>query len=150
MIPYIVYSISHYFKKKKKSHVNVCDIENASKIHSVTCFSVFLRFCVLFWHEVKSVSVKEGGSVLLQTAAKIQTDDLILWTFGPKHRLVVKSDSGKISIGKRFRDRLDLNQITGSLTIKNIGTTDSGHFELQIINSEQTTFRRFNVTVTGE
>ncbi len=28
-----------------KSHVNVCDIENANRIHSVACFSVFLCFC---------------------------------------------------------------------------------------------------------
>ncbi|XP_067252627.1 uncharacterized protein [Chanodichthys erythropterus] len=97
---------------------------------------------------VKSVSVKEGNPVLLQTGTEIQTDDIILWTFGPKNRLVVKSESGKMNIGKRFRDRLDLNQMTGSLTIRNIGTKDSGHFKLQIINSEQTTFRRFNVTVT--
>ncbi|XP_048038484.1 uncharacterized protein LOC125263523 [Megalobrama amblycephala] len=97
---------------------------------------------------VKSVSVKEGNPVLLQTGTEIQTDDIILWTFGPKNRLVVKSESGKMNNGKRFRDRLDLNQMTGSLTIRNIGTTDSGHFKLQIINSEQTTFRRFNVTVT--
>ncbi|XP_016115568.1 uncharacterized protein [Sinocyclocheilus grahami] len=97
---------------------------------------------------VKSISVKEGASVLLQTAAEIQTDDLILWTLGAQNCLVVKSDSGKTSIGKHFRDRLDLNMTTGSLTLRNIRTTDSGHFKLQIINSEQTTFRRFNVTVT--
>ncbi len=96
------------------------------------------------------MSVKEGASVLLQTAAEIQTEDLILWTFGAQNRLVVKRDSGKESTGKRFRDRLTLNTMTGSLTIRNIRITDSGHFKLQIINSEQTTFRRFNVTVTGE
>ncbi|XP_042610224.1 uncharacterized protein LOC122143699 [Cyprinus carpio] len=97
---------------------------------------------------VKSVSVKEGASVLLQTAAEIQMEDLILWTFGAQNSLVVKSDSGKTSTGKQFIDRLDLNMTTGSLTIRNIRTTDSGHFKLQIINNEQTTIRRFNVTVT--
>uniref|UniRef100_A0A8C1X5X5 Immunoglobulin domain-containing protein n=3 Tax=Cyprinus carpio TaxID=7962 RepID=A0A8C1X5X5_CYPCA len=97
---------------------------------------------------VKSVSVKKGASVLLQTAAEIQTEDLILWTFGAQNSLVVKSDSGKTSTGKQFIDRLDLNMTTGSLTIRNIRTTDSGHFKLQIINNEQTTIRRFNVTVT--
>ncbi len=94
--------------------------------------------------------MKEGASVLLQTSAEIQTDDLILWTFGAQNHLVVKNDSGKESTGKRFRDRLMLNNTTGSLTIRNIRITDSGHFKLQIINSEQTTFKRFNVTVTGE
>ncbi|XP_073691679.1 uncharacterized protein [Garra rufa] len=97
---------------------------------------------------VESMSVKEGTSALLQTAAEIQTDDLILWTFGAQNRLVVKSDSGTTSIGRQFGDRLKLNMQTGSLTIWDMRITDSGHFKLQIINSEQTTFRRFNVTVT--
>ncbi len=39
--------------------------------------------------------MKEGASVLLQTSAEIQTDDLILWTFGAQNHLVVKNDSGK-------------------------------------------------------
>lgn len=94
--------------------------------------------------------MKEGASVLLQTAAEIQTDDLIVWTSGAQNRLVVKSDSGKTTFGKRFRNRVNLNTMTGSLTITNIRLTDSGHFKLQIINSEQTTFKRYNVTVTGE
>ncbi len=96
------------------------------------------------------MSVKEGASVLLQTAAEIQTDDLILWTFGAQNRLVVKSDSGKMRIRLRFRGRLNLNMTTEFLTIRNIRITDSGHFKLQIINSKQTTFRRYNVAVTGE
>ncbi|XP_052407119.1 uncharacterized protein LOC127952546 [Carassius gibelio] len=98
--------------------------------------------------KVESMSVKEGASALLQTAAAVQKDDLIVWTSGAQNRLVVKCDSGKVTYGKQFRDRLNLNPKTGSLTITNIRFTDSGHFKLQIINSEQTTFKRFDVTVT--
>ncbi|XP_077081685.1 uncharacterized protein LOC143735423 isoform X4 [Siphateles boraxobius] len=97
---------------------------------------------------VRSMSVKEGDPALLQTGATIQPDDLILWTFGAENRLVVKADSRTSDINERFGDRLELNKTTGSLTIKDIRTTDSGHFKLQIINKEQTTFSRFNVTVT--
>ncbi|XP_050962564.1 uncharacterized protein LOC127163394 [Labeo rohita] len=114
--------------------------------NSSTIKTKHIRFILTV--NVKSMSVKEGASALLQTAAEIQTDDLILWTFGAQNSLVVKSDSGKMSIGKQFRERLDLSTVTGNLTIRHIRITDSGHFKLQIINSEQTTFRRFNVTVT--
>ncbi len=91
-----------------------------------------------------------GGSVILQTKTEIQSDDLILWTFGAENCLVVKVDSGTTSISEKFRGRLELDKTTGSLTITNTRTTDSGVYKLQIINREQTTFRRFNVTVKSE
>ncbi|CAM4659255.1 unnamed protein product [Leuciscus chuanchicus] len=98
---------------------------------------------------VCSLSVKEGDPALLQTAATIQPGDLILWTFGAESCLLVKADS-KITdiINERFRDRLKLQKTTGSLKITDIRPTDSGYYKLQIINTEQTTFRIFNVTVT--
>lgn len=95
------------------------------------------------------VSVVKGGSVTLETRTKIQRADEILWTFGAENCLVVRADPG-ITIGERFTGRLKLDEKTGSLSIRNIKTADSGHFKLQIINSEKTTFRRFNVSVTGE
>lgn len=94
--------------------------------------------------------MKAGESVPLKTDAKIQSDDLMLWTFGPENRLVVKTDSGITSISERFGGRLELDKETGSLNISNIGPEDSGHFKLQIINSEQTIFRRVNVIVEGK
>ncbi|XP_039522248.1 uncharacterized protein LOC120475659 isoform X2 [Pimephales promelas] len=97
---------------------------------------------------VSSMSVKAGDLALLPTAATIQPGDLILWTFGAENSLVVKTDLRTTDINERFRDRLELNNTTGSLTIKNMRPTDSGHFKLQIINKEHTTFSRFNVTVT--
>ncbi|XP_067236933.1 uncharacterized protein [Chanodichthys erythropterus] len=98
---------------------------------------------------VRTRTAKVGEHVTLETHAEIQSDDLMLWTLGPENRLVVKTDSGGTSISERFRDRLEPDNETGSLTIRNIEITDSGHFKLQIINSERTIFRRFNVTVIG-
>ncbi|XP_048014391.1 uncharacterized protein LOC125247202 [Megalobrama amblycephala] len=98
---------------------------------------------------VRTLPVNAGDPVTLETKAELQSDDLMLWTFGPENRLVVKTDSGRTSISESFRDRLELDKKTGSLIIRNIGITDSGHFKLQIINSKQTTFRRFNVTLIG-
>ncbi|XP_051763252.1 uncharacterized protein LOC127519760 isoform X2 [Ctenopharyngodon idella] len=66
-----------------------------------------------------------------------------------KRFILTVNDSETTRISERFRGRLRLGKRTGSLTITNITKTDSGHFKLQIINGEKTTFRRFNVTVTG-
>ncbi|XP_067245873.1 uncharacterized protein [Chanodichthys erythropterus] len=96
-----------------------------------------------------TVPVEEGSSVPLKTDIEIQSEDEILWTFGAKNCLVVKADSG-LTIGKKFIGRVELDQTNGSLTLKDMKNTDTGHFKLQIINSEQTTFRRFKVIVTGE
>uniref|UniRef100_A0A8C1NRU6 Ig-like domain-containing protein n=1 Tax=Cyprinus carpio TaxID=7962 RepID=A0A8C1NRU6_CYPCA len=55
---------------------------------------------------------------------------------------------------ERFRNRLKLNQTTGSLNITNMNITDSGLYQLQIIISHSshciTRVKRFNVTVFCE
>ncbi|KAK7136735.1 hypothetical protein R3I93_016939 [Phoxinus phoxinus] len=100
------------------------------------------RFIVIVTAETKSGAERED--VLLETGVNdIQTDDLILWTFGAKNCLVADSETAIIT--ERFKDRLELNETTGSLTIKNITNTEYGHYKLQIINKEKTTFRRFIV-----
>ncbi|XP_073793394.1 uncharacterized protein isoform X3 [Danio rerio] len=99
--------------------------------------------------QVNSKSVKERDTVVLQIKEEILRDDLILWTVGAENCLAVRATSGNTSIGERFRDRVELDHQTGSLTIRNITKEDSGHFKLQIINSEKTRFRRINVKVTA-
>ncbi|XP_077081704.1 uncharacterized protein LOC143735432 [Siphateles boraxobius] len=98
---------------------------------------------------VRTLSVTEGDPVSLETGVEIQEGDLMLWTFGPENRLVVKKEL-EMTISESFRGRLELDHQTGSLNITNIRITDSGHFKLQIINTEQTIFRRFNVMVNGK
>ncbi|KAL0161746.1 hypothetical protein M9458_045471, partial [Cirrhinus mrigala] len=48
---------------------------------------------------------------------------------------------------ERFRDRLKLDQRTGSLTITNITNTDSGVYDLKIISSTSSSDKTFNVIV---
>ncbi|XP_058616392.1 uncharacterized protein LOC131530253 [Onychostoma macrolepis] len=97
--------------------------------------------------KVRTKSVEEGDSVSLEMDAVIQTGDLILWTFGAENCLI-KTNSRTTDTDERFRDRLKLDEKNGSLAIKNITTNDAGHYHVQIINSKQTIFRRFNVIVT--
>ncbi|KAK7136778.1 hypothetical protein R3I93_016974 [Phoxinus phoxinus] len=102
--------------------------------------------------EVKSVSVTEGDSVSLNTDVQVQRDDHILWTFGPQNTRIAeifKRDQINIifvSNDGSFRDKLQMDNQTGSLTIRNIRFEHTGLYELAIIRSRKT-LKRFNVTV---
>ncbi len=103
---------------------------------------------------VKSVSVKEGDSVTLKIVTETQTGEKIEWKFGTNRNLLarIKGNTSKIFDGpdERFRDRLKLDHQTGSLTITNTRTTDSGLYEAEISRSSSDDKHRFNVTVYGE
>ncbi|XP_073700529.1 SLAM family member 9-like [Garra rufa] len=97
---------------------------------------------------VKSVSVMEGDSVTLNSDTELQTDDVIQWRFGSKNTLIASINKGTGSFSTshgpdgRFRDRLKLDKMTGSLTITNITTTDSGLYQIRT-----KMIYRFSVTV---
>ncbi len=102
---------------------------------------------------VKSVSVNEGDSVTLNIVTETQT--LIKWKFGTNRILIatIKGNTSTIFNGTdgRFRDRLKLDNQTGSLTITNTRTTDSGLYQVEISRSNGSKDKhRFNVTVYGE
>ncbi len=77
----------------------------------------------------ESVSVMEGDSVTLKTnATEAQQVDDILWQFGSEKTLIAKVKKLQQIFSTfdgpdgRFRDRLKLDNQTGSLTITNITT----------------------------
>uniref|UniRef100_A0A8C1YPP7 Ig-like domain-containing protein n=1 Tax=Cyprinus carpio TaxID=7962 RepID=A0A8C1YPP7_CYPCA len=92
--------------------------------------------------ETMMISVMEGDSVTLNTdVTELQKDDQILWSFRLdssetriaeiyKHIISIY-DSGE---NERFRDRLKIDEQTGSLTITNINKLHSGLYKLQIIS----------------
>jgi len=105
--------------------------------------------------EVKSVSVTEGDSVSLNTDVQVQIGDQILWTFGPQNTKIaeiIRRDQMNyifVSNDEIFRDRLQMDDQTGSLIIRNIRSEHTGLYELAVIRSSKT-LKRFNVTVFGE
>ncbi|XP_056615560.1 uncharacterized protein LOC130430469 [Triplophysa dalaica] len=103
--------------------------------------------------EVKSMSmsVKEGDSVTLYTEIVKQRDDMIVWYYGPKKTFVAtikgKVGSTELSKDERFKDRMKLDDQTGSLTINNLTTNHSGVYKLKISSNNTVSYKIFNVTV---
>uniref|UniRef100_A0A8C2PPS6 Ig-like domain-containing protein n=1 Tax=Cyprinus carpio TaxID=7962 RepID=A0A8C2PPS6_CYPCA len=106
-----------------------------------------LSCCVfLFGVGTDDVSVEEGDSVTLQTDVEMNKQDRIRWYF---NETIITEITGDLSFictdvqcnegTERFRDRLKLDNQTGSLTIMNTRTTDSGLYDCRIaeITGEQ-------------
>ncbi|XP_073700739.1 CD48 antigen-like [Garra rufa] len=116
---------------------------------------VFLSLSLLifingvFGVETEEVLVMEGNPVKLPTGVEKQKDDMIVWYYGPEKTLVAQIN-GKASntiIGDRVAGRVQLDSQTGSLTITNIRTTDSGLYNLKITNNNRVSYKRFRVSV---
>ncbi|KAL1251745.1 hypothetical protein QQF64_019541 [Cirrhinus molitorella] len=122
--------------------------------------SVFLFF---FVHGVcgvekngGSVFVMEGDSVTLHTDFKTNQKKDIKWYFNGTRIAQITGDFSKTCTDvqcnegtERFKDRLKLDHQTGSLTIMNTRTTDSGLYELKIISIRSSSEKTFSVTVYG-
>uniref|UniRef100_A0A8C1MMI4 Ig-like domain-containing protein n=1 Tax=Cyprinus carpio TaxID=7962 RepID=A0A8C1MMI4_CYPCA len=109
-------------------------------------------FCLCLWllggvcdvySDETVISVMEGDSVTLNTdVTELQRDDQILWSFrlnssetriGEIYKQIVSIYDNKEN-NERFRDRLKIDEQTGSLTITNINKLHSGLYKLQIIS----------------
>ncbi|XP_005161714.1 uncharacterized protein si:dkey-182g1.10 [Danio rerio] len=104
---------------------------------------------------VKSVLVMEGDSVPLYTCQKdTQKYETILWTYGSEDAVIAFFSRGKpFSFpdgNERFKDRLEIDLNTGSLTIRNIRTNHSGVYKVDMTSTSGSPYiRRFNVTVSA-
>ncbi len=99
------------------------------------------------------VYVTEGESVRLSTdRPKIERGDDIQWRFRDEIIAEVKGGTGKTHDGAdgRFRDRLQLDDQTGDLTIKNSTAEDTGYYKLNISSSKGNTNKTYSVTIRGE
>ncbi|XP_066518024.1 CD48 antigen-like [Hoplias malabaricus] len=91
--------------------------------------------------EVVKLQELEGNTVIIHTGlTAIQSDAQILWFYGPEkadanivNSQVFRGETVIDYYTERFRDRLQLNRNSGSLTIRNISREDSGVYKLHII-----------------
>ncbi|XP_067300936.1 carcinoembryonic antigen-related cell adhesion molecule 20-like [Pseudorasbora parva] len=103
----------------------------------------------------EEISVTEGDSVALDSdLTEMMDNDLIRWRFGPKNTVIAEINKWDNTVNEyddvldgRFRDRLKLDNQTGSLTITDITTEDSGDYKLQIRASYRYSLREFSVSV---
>ncbi|XP_058616346.1 SLAM family member 9-like [Onychostoma macrolepis] len=117
---------------------------------------MFVLFCLCWWRLIgvfgESVSVMEGDSVTLNTdLTEIHEDDDILWKFGAAKSLLAKIKKNKHIFtfngsDGRFRDRLKLDDQSGSLTITNITTEHAGLYEVKI-SAVKISSKTFSVSV---
>ncbi|XP_026053243.1 uncharacterized protein LOC113039552 isoform X4 [Carassius auratus] len=116
-------------------------------------FWVLSHHAGFFSAAIVRVSVLEGDVVTLHTYVETN-QQYIIWYFNDIRIAKLNGDLRKICTDvecnegtERFRDRLGLDHQTGSLTITDIRTTDSGLYQLQIISSNSISKKIFNVTV---
>ncbi|XP_072563285.1 SLAM family member 9-like isoform X2 [Paramormyrops kingsleyae] len=147
----------HFARKNKKMRKiscaswlvkTYCQIFTVQWIMSLKCSSKseagyllkLLMIPGLLGQEGKTVAITErlGSKVTLHTSITgLQNDSVIVWTFGTSSPppTIAKSVNGRIEINmsERFRERLQLDPKTGSLSITNISTSDTGIYQLHII-----------------
>ncbi|XP_051763444.1 CD48 antigen-like [Ctenopharyngodon idella] len=120
-------------------------------------FQMFVLFSLCWWSLTgvfgDSVSVMEGDSVTLYTdLTEIREDEDILWKYGAENSLIAEISraagifSTSNSPDERFRDRLKLDNQTGSLTITNITTEHAGVYKLLISGAKRSS-KTFSVSV---
>ncbi|KAK7136732.1 hypothetical protein R3I93_016936 [Phoxinus phoxinus] len=94
----------------------------------------------------------EGDVVNLKTGAEIQRDDRIVWMFRPQECLITERPETRETYGGadgKIKDRLELDENTGPLTITNFRTTDTGDYKLQIKSNSGVSYKKLSVTVRG-
>ncbi|XP_018965380.1 natural killer cell receptor 2B4-like [Cyprinus carpio] len=109
-------------------------------------------FCVEIY-ETHTISAMEGDSVILHTdVTDLQRDNVLLWTFGPQDAHIAKinrvhNEMFHNGADGRFRDRLELDSQTGSLTITNVSTELNGLYKVEIVIENKVSSKNFIVKV---
>ncbi|XP_060773193.1 signaling lymphocytic activation molecule-like isoform X2 [Neoarius graeffei] len=116
---------------------------------------LFLFCCLLCAAGDETVTLQEveGTTITLHTGITgIQSDAQILWLYGPEKAeektLISQVFKGETvtEISERFKERLQLDRISGALTIRNISRNLSGVYLLHVLTGRLSS-RTFSVSV---
>ncbi|XP_039535096.1 uncharacterized protein LOC120484150 [Pimephales promelas] len=119
--------------------------------------SVIKSFCLAVIVDVESVSVMAGDSVSLKSnLTEMKGYDVIQWRFGLGNTVIADVNKwfDRVTLydvlDGRFRDRLKLDNQTGSLTITNTTTEHDGDYQLLMYAEGRiVTSKIFRVSVYG-
>ncbi|XP_048038439.1 uncharacterized protein LOC125263486 isoform X1 [Megalobrama amblycephala] len=126
---------------------------NSSRF-STKIFIVIVHSFFNIHTDEESAFVLKGDSVTLNTGVETDKQEKIRWYFNGIRIAEITGDLSKICTDvqcnegtERFRDRLKLDNQTGSLTIKDIRNTDSGVYQLRIITRSTINTKNFIIAV---
>ncbi|KAL0147527.1 hypothetical protein M9458_057176, partial [Cirrhinus mrigala] len=110
----------------------------------------------------KKIIVNQGQTITLNTGVtEIQSDDQLKWTYADSSvsestiqcvtivECNKSTDRFSVKDGPdgKFKDRLQLDQQTGNLTIKNTEITDSGNFKVEIMTDTNRLLKTIQVNI---
>ncbi|XP_056128385.1 uncharacterized protein LOC130106335 [Rhinichthys klamathensis goyatoka] len=118
--------------------------------------SIYLLQTLFLFVDTVEISVNEGESLTVNSdLTEIKDYDWIRWMFGDENILIseINLKADRITVYDdylgRFRDRLKLNNQTGSLTITNITTEHAGDYKLRMMFSYGFSLKAFRVSVSA-
>ncbi|XDV28128.1 hypothetical protein PO909_031500 [Leuciscus waleckii] len=113
---------------------------------------VTYRVSVIGFSAEISVFVKTGDSVQLDIQTqKLPEFDLLSWT-NDKSEIIVRyiHESRTVKLHSSYKDRVDFNDETFSLTLKNMQKTDTGLYTARARGESENNIVTYRVSVIGE
>ncbi|XP_052445448.1 uncharacterized protein LOC127987215 isoform X2 [Carassius gibelio] len=127
------------------------------RLQIISSNSISKKLFSITVHVPGSKTDKAGGSFTLDSGVMKNPNALMTWYFNDTFIAKMNGDPSRICIDdqceyadERFRDRLKINHQTGSLTITNTRTTDSGDYYLEIITNSSSIHRHHIVSFVDE
>ncbi len=97
-----------------------------------------------------SVFVQTGDSVQLHIQTQLPEFELLSWINDKLKNIVRYNSASKIGTPHdSYKDRVDFNTETFSLTLKNMQKTDNGSYTARIVGSDYTDIVTYRVSVIG-
>lgn len=111
-------------------------------------------FSGVYFSNQQELTVEVGQNVTLHVNKTQHDFNSNIWTFErhPNFTAVTIVNNGEVTklSESTFRNRLILDIETGSITIFNLTTNDSGLFQVHFIIGKEAVNETFKVTVSGE